>query len=74
MTEQRLNNLLLLHVHKDITDQLNLIEIAQSFVDANDRRKLFLGAATGSPYIVFISTSGMLRSSNIYIYDMCSYA
>ena len=36
----------------------------------------FLGAATGSPYIVFISTSGMLRSSDIYIYiyNMCSYA
>ena len=28
----------------------------------------FLGAARGSPYIVFISTSGMLRSSDIYIY------
>ena len=37
---------------------------------------LFLGAATGSPYIVFISTSGMLRSSDIYIYiyNKCSYA
>ena len=39
----------------------------------------FLGAATGSPYIVFISTSGMLRSSDIYIYIyiyiyVCSYA
>ena len=29
---------------------------------------MFLGAAIGSPYIVFISTSGMLRSSDIYIY------
>ena len=29
------------------TDHLNLIEIAQSFVDVNDRRKLFLGAAAG---------------------------
>ena len=28
----------------------------------------FLGAAAGSPYIVFISTSGMLRLSDIYIY------
>ena len=28
----------------------------------------FLGAATGSPYIVFISTSGMLRSSDRYMY------
>ena len=34
----------------------------------------FLGAACGSPYIVFISTSGMLRSSDIYIYNTCSYA
>ena len=32
-------------------------------------RGVFLGAATGSPYIVFISTSGMLRSSDIYIYS-----
>ena len=29
---------------------------------------MFLGAACGSPYIVFISTSGMLRLSDIYIY------
>ena len=28
----------------------------------------FLGAACGSPYIVFISTSGMLCLSDIYIY------
>ena len=33
-----------------------------------------LGAAAGSPYIVFISTSGMLRSSDIYIYNMHSHA
>ena len=30
---------------------------------------IFLGAACGSPYIVFISTSGMQRSSDIYIYN-----
>ena len=30
--------------------------------------RLLLGAATGSPYIVFISTSGMLRSSDIIMY------
>ena len=33
-----------------------------------------LGSTCGSPYIVFILTSGMLRSSDIYIYNMCSYA
>ena len=37
---------------------------------------IFLGAAAGSPYIVFISTSSMLRSSDRYkyIYNTCSYA
>ena len=37
---------------------------------------IFLGAAAGSHYIVFISTSGMLRSSDtyIYMYNTCSYA
>ena len=29
---------------------------------------MFLRAATGNPYIVSISTSGMFRSSNKYIY------
>ena len=34
-----------------------------------------LGAACGNPHIVFISTSGMLRLSDIYlyIYNTCSY-
>ena len=38
MSEKRLNNCLLLHVHKDITDQLDLIKIAQEFVLANEER------------------------------------
>ena len=35
---------------------------------STDSESVFLGATAGSPYIVFISTSGMLRSSDIYIY------
>ena len=38
MTEKRLNNVMLLHVHKDETDALDLREIAKSFVSANTRR------------------------------------
>ena len=35
MTEKRLNNCLLLHVHKDLTDQLNIVEVANEFISVN---------------------------------------
>ena len=42
MTEQRLNNCLLLHVHKDLTDSLDLVDAAKEFTAKNsDRRKFF---------------------------------
>ena len=36
MTEKRLNNSLVLHVHKCITNECDLIEIAKEFVMIND--------------------------------------
>ena len=44
MTESRLNNCLLLHVHKNLTDELDLILIlvAKQFIH-NDERKKFFG-------------------------------
>ena len=44
MTEERLNNVILLHVHKDETDQLDLEEVASTFISANDRRRSFFGS------------------------------
>ena len=44
MTEKRLNNCLLIHVHKDVTEQLDLVQIAKEFVSANDERRTFFGA------------------------------
>ena len=42
MTQQRLNNLMVLHVHKDITDSLKLQDIAKEFVgDSEHRLKIF---------------------------------
>ena len=38
MTESRLNNVMLLHTHKDITDDLDIIKIAKEFISANSRR------------------------------------
>ena len=43
MTQQRLNHCVILHVHQEKTDNLNLIEVAQEFVEKNDRRKGFFG-------------------------------
>ena len=36
MMEKRLNNCLVLHVHKCITNECDLVEIAKEFVMVND--------------------------------------
>ena len=41
MKENRLNNCLMLHIHKDYTDQLDLTAVAKEFVDRCDRSKYF---------------------------------
>lgn len=43
MTEQRLNNCMLLHVHKDLTDDLDLFEIAKDFIIAKEERNRYFG-------------------------------
>lgn len=44
MTEKRLNNCLLLHVHKDLTDELCLTEVAKEFVSVNVERSRYFGS------------------------------
>ena len=41
MGQQRLNDLLLLHVHKEITDSLNLKEVVNNFVNSEHRLRVF---------------------------------
>ena len=43
MTEQRLINCMLLHVHKDMTDSLDLVAVAKEFVIRSDDRKRYFG-------------------------------
>ena len=43
MSQQRLNNIMLLNVHKDLTDGVDLPTIPRQFVSANERRKHFFG-------------------------------
>ena len=46
ITEKRLNNCLLLHVHKDLTDGIDLIEIAKEFITVGltDERRNHFGS------------------------------
>ena len=46
MTESRLNNVLLLHAHKENTDDLNLFNIAENFASLNSQRREFFGSFT----------------------------
>ena len=41
MSQQRLNQLMLLHVRKDRTDSLNLVDVANDFISGSDYRKNF---------------------------------
>lgn len=43
MTQQRLNNCMLLQVNHTQTDELDVVSIAREFVNRNDRRKSFFG-------------------------------
>jgi hypothetical protein len=44
MTEMRLNNCMLLHVHKDLTDAMNLEDLAKEFVTRKVERKNHFGS------------------------------
>ena len=38
MSQERLNHIAILHVHRELTDQLDLNEICNDFVQRNDQR------------------------------------
>ena len=43
MKDDRLFHLMVLHVHKQLTDSLDLIQVANRFVANNDSRKQMFG-------------------------------
>ena len=43
MSQPRLNNLMLLYIHKERTDEINESSIAKSFVIENERRRFYFG-------------------------------
>ena len=43
MTEQRLNNCMLLHIHKGLTDNLDIHDIARDLISFNEERHRYFG-------------------------------
>ena len=43
MTEKRLNHCLLLHVHKELTDSVDLVAVTKEFIDLYDEKKKYFG-------------------------------
>ena len=43
MTQSRLNNIMMLHIHKECTDQLNLIDLGNAFVRNSHHRETLFG-------------------------------
>ena len=46
MTQERLNQLMILHIHKELTDTLTMKEIANEFISKNERHVHILGNFT----------------------------
>ena len=44
MTQPRLNHLIILNVYKEISDKMNLKDIANQFVQGNEHRLTIFGA------------------------------
>ena len=44
MTQDRLNHLMVFHVHKDLTDKLNLNDIGNEFVGQSEHRLALFGS------------------------------
>ena len=43
MTQSRLNNTIVLHIYKDKTDALNLVDVANEFVSGSEHRQSIFG-------------------------------
>ena len=50
MTQKRLNNLAVLNIHKEMTDEIHLFSIANDFVLINTNRKRILGTFTADDF------------------------
>ena len=52
MSQQRLNHLMLLHVHKSRTNSLSLVDVANNFISGHDHRKNIFGTELSSSQVI----------------------
>ena len=64
MTQQKLNSLMILHVHKDKTDSLNLDQVANKFVNRKETREHFLVNLMSNLYLC------MYVASILYLFSI----
>lgn len=50
MTQQRFNHLMVLHIHKDLTDELDIVTLANEFVALHEHRSSIFGTFTEADY------------------------
>lgn len=43
MSQERLNHLMILHIHRELTDKLDLIETANTFISGHEHRLSIFG-------------------------------
>ncbi len=55
MGQERLNHLVVLHVHKELTDDLDLISIANEFVGDSEHRLKLFGTFSWTSYHLVLS-------------------
>ena len=64
MTQSRLNHLLLLHVHKNRCDELDLLQVAQDFVKDSEHRRSLFGSFCSAWFIMRL----YLKLTNLVYY------
>ena len=53
MTQMRMNNLMILHIHRELTDSLNIIGIANVFTSEHDHQQQIFGKFKSDDVVVF---------------------
>ena len=76
--DSRLNHLMMLYVHKDRTDALTLVDVANNFVGEKENRKAIVWQIFRERYprqvlyFVKVNTNGKLETRTKGIVDKCS--